>query len=177
MPFIASACRLQRKLECDKRHAPQSVHVGSKRLQLHHPSARRSIGGKGEQLCQEALALDSKSAADFRLDLCVATQATIYSSLRALWARNPQKVSKRVFLGSAKKSPKIPEKVEKYSKIQIWVFFDFFGCFRGLFCRPPKRLFSRLFWDFGPRGLGDFCKWSLGSQSLCVCVMLLIDLR
>ena len=45
------------------------------------------------------------------------------------------------------------------------VFFDFFGYFRGLFCRPPKRLFSRLFWDFGPEGPGDSCKWALGSQS------------
>ena len=41
-------------------------------------------------------------------------------------------------------------------------FFDFLGYFRGLFGRPPKRPFLRLFGDFGP---GDSCKWRLESQS------------
>ena len=80
----------------------------------------------------------------------------------------PKKSRKESFWGSAKKSPKTPEKVEKYPKkskfLYFRVFFDFFGYFRGLFCRPAKRLFSRLFWDFGPGGPGDSCKWSLGSQ-------------
>ena len=79
-----------------------------------------------------------------------------------------KKSQKESFWGSAKKSPKIPEKVKKYT--QNWtllgVFFDFFGYFRGLFCGPPKRLFLRLFCDFGPGGPGDSCKWSLGSQRL-----------
>ena len=63
----------------------------------------------------------------------LATRATIYRSLRALQARNPKNVSKRVFFGGLQKS-------------------------------PPKRLFLRLFWDFGPGAPGDSCKWSLGSQ-------------
>ena len=81
----------------------------------------------------------------------------------------PKKSRKESFWGSAKKSPKIPEKVEKYPKNTKFglfrVFFDFLGYFRGHFCRPPKRLFSRLFWDFGPEGPGDSCKWSLESQT------------
>ena len=77
-----------------------------------------------------------------------------------------KKVSKRVFWGSAEKSPKIPEKVKKYPKKSNFGSFDFFGCFRGPLCRPPKRLFLRLFCDFGPGGPGDSCKWLLGSQSL-----------
>ena len=71
--------------------------------------------------------------------------------------------------GSAKRSPKIPEKVENTPKSPnlglFRVFFDFFGYFRRLFCGPPKRLFSRLFWDFGPGAPGDSCKWSVGSQT------------
>ena len=61
------------------------------------------------------------------------TRATIYRSFRALRAQNRKKVSKRVFLGSAKKSPKVPEKLKKYpQKVQFWVFWDFFGFyFRG----------------------------------------------
>ena len=94
-----------------------------------------------------------------------ATRATIYRSLRALRAQNPKKVSKRVFLGVCKKVPENIRKSRKIpEKVQFRVFFDFFGYFRGLFCRPPKRLFLRLFWDFGPGGPGDSCKWSLGLQ-------------
>ena len=63
---------------------------------------------------------------------------------------------------SGPESQKTPEKDE--NKGIFRGFFDFFGYFRGLFCRPPKRRFSRLFWDFGPRGPGDSCTWSLGSQ-------------
>ena len=59
----------------------------------------------------------------------------------------------------------MPEKVKKYPKLDFLVYLlDFFGHFRGLFCGPPKRLFLRLFCDFGPGGPGDSCKWSLGSQ-------------
>ena len=36
------------------------------------------------------------------LNLRIATRGTIYRSLWALWARNPQKISKRVLWGSAK---------------------------------------------------------------------------
>ena len=96
----------------------------------------------------------------------IAIEATIYGSLWAHRARNPQKILKRVFLGvcnkvpeNTRKSRRIPEK----SKFGFFfqVFLDFFGYFRGLLCRPPKRLFSRFFGDFGPRGPRDSCKWSL----------------
>ena len=94
-----------------------------------------------------------------------AIRATIYRSLRALRAQNRKKVSKRVFLGVRKKVPENTRKSQKiHQKVQFWVFFDFFGYFRALFCGPPKRLFWRLFCDFGPGETGDSCKWSLGSQ-------------
>ena len=99
----------------------------------------------------------------------LAIRATIYRSLRALRAQNRKKVSKRVFLGVRKKVPENTRKSQKiHQKVQFWVFFDFFGYFRGLFCGPPKRLFLRLFCDFGPGGPGDSCKWSLGSQDTAV---------
>ena len=77
-----------------------------------------------------------------------------------------KKSPKESFWGSAKKSPRIPEKVKKYPKNPIWGVFYFFGYFQGPFCRPPERLFWRLFCDFGPGGPGDSCKWSLGSQAM-----------
>ena len=95
----------------------------------------------------------------------VLTRATIYRSLWALQARNRKKVSKRVFSGVCKKVPENTRKSQKIHKIGLFgVFFDFFGYFRGLFCRPPKRLFLRLFCNFGPGGPEGSCKWSLGSQ-------------
>ena len=52
---------------------------------------------------------------------------------------SPKKVSKRVFLGVLqKKSPKVPEKVEKYPKKSIFGYFRLFQVFRGLCRRPPK---------------------------------------
>ena len=96
----------------------------------------------------------------------VAIRATIYRSLRA---QNRKKVSKRVFLGVRKKVPENTRKSQKIPKIGLFgVFFDFFRYSRGLFCGPPKRLFLRLFCDFGPGGPGDSCKWSLGSQAKCL---------
>ena len=95
----------------------------------------------------------------------IATRAAIYRSLRALRARNRKKISKKVFPGVGRK---VPKNTRKSLKIPIfgpfWVFLDFFGLFLGLFCRPPKRPFWRLFCDFGPGGPGDSCKWRLGSQ-------------
>ena len=46
-----------------------------------------------------------------------------------------KKSQKESFWGSAKKSPKIPEKVKKihYKVHLFWVFFCFFGYFQGLF--------------------------------------------
>ena len=97
----------------------------------------------------------------------IAIPATIHRSLWALRAqRLAKKSQKESFWGSAKKSPKNSRKSQKiHQKVQFWVFFDFFGYFRGLLCRPPKRLFLRFFCDFGPGGPRDSCKWSLGSQT------------
>ena len=89
--------------------------------------------------------------------ILVATRAAIYRSLRALRARNRKKVSKRVFSGVCRKvskntqrSLKIPKKYPKRSDFSV--FLDFFGYFWGLFCRPPKRPFLRLFAIPGPDG-------------------------
>ena len=83
-----------------------------------------------------------------------------------------QKSLEKSLVGGLQKSPrKYPKKSKNTRKMSRFGcffsgIFDFFGDFRGLFCRPPKRLSSRLFWDFGPRGAGDSCKWSLRSQVL-----------
>ena len=65
----------------------------------------------------------------------------------------PQKSQKESW-GVCKKSPKTPEKnPQKNTQIGFWgVFFDFFGCCWGLFCRHP-RLFLRLWGISGPDGL------------------------
>ena len=69
-----------------------------------------------------------------------------------------KKRSQKSLFGGLQKSPReYPKKSQKYP--QIGVFLNFFGYFRGLSCRPPKRLFLRLFGIFW-----DSCKWSLGSQ-------------
>ena len=78
-------------------------------------------------------------------------------------AKQSQKES---FWGSAKKSPKIPEKVKNNPQSPIFCIFSFSGYIRGLFWQTPKKLFLRNFCDFGPGGPGDSCKWSLGSQFL-----------
>ena len=73
--------------------------------------------------------------------------------------KSQKRSQKESLWGSAKKSPKIPEKVPKYP--QFWTF----QVFSGTFCGPQKRLFLRLFCDFGPGRPGDSSKWSLGSQT------------
>ena len=65
-------------------------------------------------------------------------------------AKITKKSQKESFLGSAKKSPKITEKVEKYPGFYFWGIFRLFRVFSGTFCRPPKGLFLRLFWDETP---------------------------
>ena len=72
----------------------------------------------------------------------LAIRATIYRSLGALRAQNRKKVSKRVFWGSAKKSPKIPEKVKKYPKLDFFGYFlTFSGIFGDFFADPQKDSF------------------------------------
>ena len=79
-----------------------------------------------------------------------------------------QKSLEKSLFGGPQKSRRKVEKYPKTPKFGFFgVLFDFWGYFRGLFCRPPKRLFSRFFWDFWPGGPGDSCKWSPGSQSYC----------
>ena len=70
-----------------------------------------------------------------------------------------QKSLKKGLLGGLQKSPeKYPKKSKNTQKVWKSVFLDFFGYFSGLFCRPPKRPFLRLFCDFGLGGPGDSCK-------------------
>ena len=103
-------------------------------------------------LLSRPMPLSTLSERLFRL----ATRATIYRSAQGPPApKSPKtkKASKRVFVGVCKKSPKIPENVTNHKmlqEVQFRVLFDFFGYFRGLFCRHPKRLFLRLFGDWGP---------------------------
>ena len=66
-----------------------------------------------------------------------------------------KKSRKESFCGSAKKSPKIPKKIEKYSKkTQIWTFScvsRLFRVFSGTFLQTPKKTLFETFLGFGPR--------------------------
>ena len=75
-----------------------------------------------------------------------------------------QKGLKKSLLGGSAKGPrKYPE---KYPKLDFFRYFA--GIFGDFFADPPKGLFLRPFWDFGPGGPGDSCEWSLGSQVLAL---------
>ena len=82
-----------------------------------------------------------------------ATRATIYRSLRALRAQHRKKSQKEAW-GSAKKSPKIPENVEIYTKKSNFGFFLTFQVFSGtLFADPQKDSFRDFFFAIlGPEG-------------------------
>ena len=87
----------------------------------------------------------------------IATRATIYRSLWALRARNPKKVSRRVFLGVCRKVPENTRKSRKIpEKVQIWVFFGYFSTFSGIFgdffADPQKDSFRDFFGISGPEG-------------------------
>ena len=85
----------------------------------------------------------------------VATRATIYRSLRALQAQNRKKVSKRVFWGVCKKSPKIPETVKNYpQKVHFRVFLTFSDIFGDFFADPQKDSFF-FFVETFPRFLAE----------------------
>ena len=71
---------------------------------------------------------------------------TIYSSLRA---QNRKKNLQKSFWESAKK---VPENTRKSQKLPPKKMFDFFGYFRGLFCRPQKDSFGDFFAILGPEG-------------------------
>ena len=63
-----------------------------------------------------------------------------------------QKRLKKSLLWVCKKVSENTRKSQQIrQKIQLWVFFDFFGYFRGFSCRPPKRLFLRHFLPFWAR--------------------------
>ena len=70
------------------------------------------------------------------------------------WPSGPEiarKSQKESFWRFAKKSPKIPEKVLKYPKLDFSGYFlIFWGYFRALFCRHPKRLLFKCFAMSGP---------------------------
>ena len=80
----------------------------------------------------------------------------VESTSRALSGCDPPeipKISRKESLrGSAAKSPKLPEKVEKCQNWTSGAFFDFIRYFRGLYCRPPKGFFLSFFLISGPEG-------------------------
>ena len=99
-----------------------------------------------------------------------ATQETIYRSLRALRARNPKKVSKRVFLGVCKKVPENTRKIRKIpQKIPKFGFFGYFSTFSGIFgdffADPPKDSFRDFFGISGPEGPETPVNGRLGRNS------------
>ena len=67
--------------------------------------------------------------------------------------KSPKSLEKSPF---GQRSPrKSPNRLKMPEEVQILVFFRYLRLFRvfsGTFCRPPKKLFSRLVWDFGPEG-------------------------
>ena len=91
--------------------------------------------------------------------------AAIYRSPEAIWARNPQEVSKRCSRASrpgvSKKCRKVlnnPKKRQKDYKISVR------GLLRHFFDTPPRKFFVRRFGDFGARGCGDSCMCGLQTQ-------------
>ena len=97
----------------------------------------------------------------------IATRAAIYRSLVQRGPKSQKNLKKGLFWGLAKSLKKIPEKVPKYQFSDLFGYFSYFRLFRvflRLFSRPSRRLFLRLFCDFGPGGPGDSCKWRLRSQ-------------
>ena len=98
----------------------------------------------------------------------------IYRSLHSLWARNPQKVSKRCSRpsrpGVSKKCRKVPNDPKKSQKTTKSVFGDFFDTFLTL---RAGNTFLRLFGDFRPRGPRDSCIRRLQSQPKLVNSLLL----
>ena len=78
--------------------------------------------------------------------------ATIYRSLRALRARNPKKVSKRVFLGVCKKVPENTRKSRKiYPKLDFLGYFSTFSGIFGDFLQTPKNTLLETFLGFRAR--------------------------
>ena len=99
----------------------------------------------------------------------IAIGADIYRSPEALWARNPQKVSKWCSRASrpgvskkCRKSAKCPEKESK--RLQHQCSGTFSTLFLTLPTGRPGKSFLRLFGDSGARGCGDSCIWGLHTQ-------------
>ena len=77
-----------------------------------------------------------------------------------------QKRLKKSLFGSEKSPRKCPKK-SKNAHFQA--FCDIFGLFRtffGTFLRPQKSSFEFFFFDFGPGGPRDSCKWRLGWEGV-----------
>ena len=126
----------------------------------------RSLCGIFHAISEQAKGLSLRTR---RIGANLAIGAAIYRSPEALWARNPQKVSKGGFPGLparsvkkvSKKSQMTPKRVKKTTKS---VFGDFFDTFLTLRAGRPGKSFLRLFGDFGARGCGDSCVWGLHTQ-------------
>ena len=76
-------------------------------------------------------------------------------------AKIAKKSQKESFFGVCKEVPENTRKSQKIHKIGLFgVFLTFSDIFGDFFADPQKRLFLRLFCDFGPGKPGDSCKWS-----------------
>ena len=94
-----------------------------------------------------------------------ATRATIYRSLWALRARNPKKVSKRVFLGVCKK---VPENTRKSPNLVFFGdFLTFSGIFGDFFADPQKDSFRDFFGISGPEGPETPVNGRSGRKFMC----------
>ena len=77
---------------------------------------------------------------------------------------NKKKLEKSL-LGAAKKVPENTRTSQQTPlNLTLWGLFDFFRYFRDFLTDPPKESLQECFWDFGPRGPGDSCKWLLRTQ-------------
>ena len=80
--------------------------------------------------------------------------------------KSQNNLKKRLFGGSAKKSPKIAEKIKKHPK--CFFFNIFFGYFRGFFLQIPKKTHFEIFFAIlGPEGPETPANGCLG-RNACV---------
>ena len=138
-------------------------------------SSHNGVGAKGRRFVPESSSRNSLCSLfrflvlsySFLGDVPEHRRAASNRSLQALQARNRKKVSNRVFLGSAEKSPKMPEKFKSTPRSPKICISRLFRVFSGTSLRaPPNRPFLRHFCDFGPSGPGDSCKWRLRPQAM-----------
>ena len=88
-----------------------------------------------------------------------------------------KKSQKECFWGSAKKSPKIPEKVKKYPKLDFWGYFlTFSGIFGDFFADPQKHSFWDFFAILGPEGPETPVNGRSGRNSSVLLILLTVSI-